>query len=627
MKYTYFFLLFFCQNLLAQSIIPQPVELKNGTDFFTLTEKTTFGFNNEKAKKAANLFAEKITKAIGFRLKESKKANIQFLINDIENPVLGKEGYTIDVTKKNIFVRANQAEGLFYGLQTLYQIFPAEIEKSIENQTVVNQKWNIQCVQIKDYPRFTWRGLMLDCSRHFFKKEDVKRYLDLMARYKYNTFHWHLTDDEGWRIEIKSLPKLTEIGACRVQRYGKFGNYEAPKEGEAATDCGFYTQEDIKEIVAYAAERHISVLPEIDVPGHSMAAIAAYPELACSKDPKIKVSPGQKFAEWYDGGKFKMLIDNTLNPSDPKVYDFLDKVFTEVATLFPHQYIHAGGDECYKGYWEQNADCQNLMKQEGLKDAHELQSFFTKKVEKIIESKGKKLIGWDEILEGGLAPNAAVMSWQGTKGGAEAAKQGHYVVMSPNDFTYIDLIQGDKLAEPDATSYKTVRLSKTYAYEPTDGVDAKYILGGQANLWTEKAPTIRHAEYLTFPRAWAVADIFWSPKESKNWDNFVLRMEKQFERADLAGINYARSAYDAILTPRFENGRLMVEMSTEINGLDIFYTINETEPDTYTTKYNTPIFLPEGNDVTLRVATYRNGKKIGKTINFPRENLVKRVKK
>ncbi len=617
---------------LAQDIhiIPQPVEMYRQTGVFTVKSSMAIGVPNDDAasERVGSLFADKIAVAMGFKLptswnKLNTKKAINFTINKTPNPTIGNEGYTLDVTPKRVILAANTEGGLFYGVQTLLQLLP----KEIDNQIVTTAKWDIPCVKIVDYPRFPWRGLMLDVSRHFFPKEDVKRYIDNMARYKYNTFHWHLTDDQGWRIEIKALPKLTEVGAFRVPRFGKWGQLDAPKEGEKATDGGFYTQEDIKEIVAYAAARHITVLPEIDVPGHSMAAIASYPELCVTKDPKITVSPGHKFSEWYGNGKFKMLIDNSLNPSDEGVYTFLDKVFAEVAALFPHPYIHIGGDECYHGYWAENVDCQELMKKEGLKTTEELQSYFIKRLEKILKKHGKKLIGWDEILEGGLAPEASVMSWRGYEGGIAAAKQGHYVVMSPNDYVYIDLLQGEKAAEPDATDYKKVTLRKAYDFEPVpDSVDAKYILGGQANLWTEKVPTMRHAEYMTYPRAWALSDVYWSPKGSKNWDNFIVRMEKQMKRADVSALNYARSVYDAVVKTTLKDGKLMADISTEIAGLDIFYTLNETTPDKHTPQYRTPIEIPEG-PVSLKVMTYRNGKPVGKMVVLPREMLVKRVTK
>jgi hexosaminidase len=608
----------------AQNIIPKPVDFTFTRSLpFKLTAATTIGGNTIEAQQEAQILANKIGQSTGFSFKIRPKGDIQLNINPKPDATLGDEGYNLTVLTNAIQINANKPAGLYYGIQSLVQLLP----KEIESPTVTQGNWSVPACRITDYPRFGWRGMMLDVSRHFFTKQEVKRYLDRMAQYKYNIFHWHLTDDEGWRIEIKSLPKLTQIGSCRVPRYGKFGEHVAPKEGEAATDCGFYTQEDIKEIVAYAAARHIQVLPEIDVPGHSMAAIAAYPELCSTKDPSVKVSPGFNFAEWYGGGKFKMFVDNTLNPASEEVYGFLDKVFKEVAPLFPFPYIHMGGDECYHGYWENSESAKALMQKEGLKNTEELQSYFVKRVEKILKSHGKKTIGWDEILQGGLAPEAAVMSWQGVKGGIEAAKQGHYVVMTPNDYVYIDLIQGDTLVEPNGTFYKKVTLKKCYDFEPVPvGVDPKYILGGEANLWTEKVPTIRHAEYMSFPRAWATADMYWSPKGTKNWDNFIARMENHFERADISGMNYARSVFDAVVTAKIEEGKVIASISTEVNGLNIYYTLDETFPDKYTPQYKAPLEIPEGNDVTLKVITYRDGKPVGKMISLSRDELKKRAK-
>lgn len=608
---------------MAQDIFPKPVEMTTSKGVFQINAKTPIGYNTVAAMRIATLFQEKFAKASGITLDLKLKGKIQFNINATPNTTIGDEGYTLDVNNLGVTISANNEHGLFYGLQTLYQLLP----KEVESQSVVKKDWEISYTKIVDYPRFGWRGLMLDVSRHFFNKEDVKKYIDHLARYKMNTFHWHLTDDEGWRIEIKSLPNLTKVGACRAERVGKWGNHKAPIKDEPKTDCGFYTQEDIKEIVNYASARFITIVPEIDVPGHSLAAVAAYPELCCTKDSMLCVSVGHKFSEWFDDGTFKMLVDNTLNPSNEKVYEFLDKVFSEVATMFPGKYIHTGGDECYHGYWEKDADCQAFMRKENLKNSHELQGYFLNRLEKIIQSKGKKVIGWDEILEGGISPDAAVMSWRGTKGGLEAAKKGNYVVMSPNDYLYIDLIQGDKLAEPDATAYKQVRLKKAYEYEPiSEGIDTKYVLGGQANLWTEKVPTFRHAEYLTFPRALAVADIFWSPK-GKDWDGFTNRMEAQMKRWDIANINYSRSAFDPIAMPKLDNQSLIIDISSEVNGLDFYYTIDETTPDLFSKKYTTSILLPVGNEVSLKVVSYRGTQQVGRMITFPREVLLKRVKK
>jgi hexosaminidase len=612
-------------NLRAQdiAIIPQPVDLTYTRGLpFRLTAATTIGGNNAQAQEVATYLAGKLSAPTGFTFKARKQGQIQLNLNATPNDKIGDEGYTLEAGNTGIKINANKPAGLFYGVQTLLQLFP----KEIESQKATEAKWTVPACRITDYPRFGWRGMMLDVSRHFFSKTDVERYIDRMARYKYNVFHWHLTDDEGWRIEIKSLPKLTQIGACRVQRYGKFGNFDPPKPGEPATDCGFYTQEDIKEVVAYAAARHIQILPEIDVPGHNMDAVASYPELCCTKDTSVKVTPGHKFAEWYGNGQFKMLVDNTLNPSDEAVYTFLDKVFTEVAGLFPFPYIHTGGDECYHGYWENDPNCKALMQKQGLKNGNELQSYFTKRVEKIIKSKGKKMIGWDEILEGGLAPEASVMSWRGFEGGIDAAKQGHFVVMTPNDFVYTDLLQGEPIVEPDQTAYKRVRLNKTYEYEPVpEGIDPKYILGGQACLWSEKVPTIRQAEYMTYPRGWAVADVLWSPKGTKNWDGFVKRMESHMDRCDVAGCNYARSAYDGIVTASMKGGKLYANVKTEINGLDVYYTLNESLPDAYSPKYVQPVEIPESKDLNFKVVTYRNGKQVGKTISISRDELMKRV--
>jgi len=326
------------------SIIPQPVEIQQGKGSFRLRTGTTITYDNPSGKEVAEMLAFKLNQATGFTIKpkDGNGGSIRLNINKEVNSRLGTEGYLLSVTSKNITISANKPAGLFYGMQSLLQLLPPEIEST----NAVKTDWVVPVVNITDYPRFAWRGIMLDVSRNFFSKEEVEKYIDQIARFKFNTFHWHLTDDNGWRIEIKSLPKLTETGAWRVARAGHFGDRDNPKPGEPATAGGFYTQEDIREIVKYAQERFITIVPEVDIPGHSMAAIASYPELCCTKDTSIKVNPGTEFSEWYGNGKFKMLIDNTLNPSDEKVYEFLDKVFTEVAQLFPGQYIHAGGDEC-----------------------------------------------------------------------------------------------------------------------------------------------------------------------------------------------------------------------------------------------------------------------------------------
>lgn len=602
-------------------LIPQPVEIQQLTGSFALTKATTIGFDNPAGQTVADMLAQKLNAPTGFALKPQRalKSSIQLNLNSTPDAKLGKEGYTLDAGPKGVVLTANQPAGLFYGMQTLLQLLP----KEIESKTPVQANWSIPAVKITDYPRFGWRGIMLDVSRHFFSKEDVKKYIDEIARLKYNTFHWHLTDDNGWRIEIKSLPKLTSVGAWRVARAGRFGERADPKPGEPATYGGFYTHDDIREVVRYAQERNVTIVPEIDVPGHSMAAIAAYPELSCTKNPDTKVNPGTHFADWYGNGTFKMNIENTLNPSDEKVYEFLDKVFTEVAALFPNPYIHVGGDECYKGYWKEDPGCQALMKKLNIRHVEDLQGYFMNRVEGILKAKGKKLLGWDEILEGGISPEATVMSWRGTKGGIEAAQMGHDVVMTPTTFAYLDYTQGDPTVDPPI--YAHLRCKKSYSFEPVpDGVDPKYILGGQGNLWTEQVPTLRYAEYMTYPRAWALSEVYWSPKEKKNWEDFVQRMETHFARADAAGINYSRAIYDAIVRTSMKDGKLWLEMEAEVPGLDIYYSTDETMPDDHSAKYSAPVELPEG-PITLRVVTYRNGKPIGHLITLSREHLEQRA--
>ena len=628
MKKLFLLLLFFSfvtvygQNP-ANELIPQPAELQLSEGSFLLTNASTIGFDSQESRIVAEMFSQKLNLSTGFSIKpqQDKAGSIQFNLNKVKVAQIGKEGYTLISSPNGVVITANEPAGLFYGMQTLLQLLPKEVESKI----AINMTWSIPYVKITDYPRFGWRGIMLDVSRNFFTKEEVKQYIDQISRYKYNTLHWHLTDDNGWRVEIKSLPKLTEVGAWRVPRFGQFGGRTAPNPGEAATAGGFYTQADIKEIIQYARERYITILPEIDVPGHSLSAIAAYPELSCTKDPDTKVNPGSSFSEWFNDGTFKMRLDNSLNPSDEKVYEFLDKVFTELAAMFPNPYIHVGGDECYKGFWLKDSACVALMRKMKMTKPEELQAYFMKRVETILKSKGKKMIGWDEILEGGLAPEATVMSWRGIKGGIEAAKMGHDVVMTPTTFAYLDYQQGDQIVEP--SMYASLRLSKCYSFDPVpEGVDAKYILGRQGNLWTEQIVTLHHAEYMTWPRGWALAEDFWSPNALKNWTYFVQRVENQFARADIEGVNYSPAIYDAIVNIKGKDGKMILEMDSEVPGLDIYFTFDGSMPGSYSPKYSNPVEIPDG-PVTLRVATFRSGKQIGHLITLKPEDLKKRIDK
>lgn len=609
------------------SLIPLPVSMEAGTGNFKLTAETGIVVpeGNTELEKMAEHFSDEIQRATGFNLQKKYTGSQGIILSLLEkaDSKIGNEGYHLRVTPEAISIQANKPAGLFYGLQTLKQLLP----KSIENKTVVKDtEWLIPIVKITDYPRFGWRGLMLDVSRHFFPKEVVKEFIDDMARYKFNRFHWHLSDDQGWRLEIKSLPKLTEVGAWRVERHGQWWKREAPTAKEKATYGGFYTQEEVKEIIQYAKDRYIEILPEIDVPGHSMAAIAAYPELSVTEDSTIMVNPGSQFSTWHGNGKFTMHIDNSLDPSNEKVYTFLDKVFTEVAELFPFEYIHMGGDEAYKGFWERDADNQAMMKKMGMKNSDELQGYFNNRVNKIIQSKGKKMIGWDEILEGGLPEGAAVMSWRGTKGGVEAAHQKAKVVMTPSPMAYLDLYQGDPSIEP--PTYSMARLKDSYNWDPVpEGVDSKYILGGQGNIWTEHLPSKKHVEYMAYPRAFALSETYWSPKEQKEWKSFVNRVEDHFERFDEAEMNYAKSMYDPIIkVTKNKQDTIVIDLTTEIEGLDLYYTLDQAIPNQYYPKYEAPIVVPKGVSL-FRVVSYKDGKPMGRLISIPVEDLEKRVKK
>jgi len=607
------------QNL---SIIPEPFHVAKGTGVFQFSKSISIN-----APASANEVTEQIVK----QLKTVTGKTVSFSKNEpsitldiIKDEVIGAEGYTLNVNATGIIISANTNAGLFYGWQTLQQMLPAGI---YSNKLQSNVNWQLPYVSIIDKPRFGWRGMMLDVSRHFFSKADVKVFIDDMARYKYNRFHWHLTDDQGWRIEIKSLPKLTSVGAWRADRKGKWMNITTPALDEPKTYGGFYTQEDIKEVVAYAKSKFIEVIPEVDVPGHSMAMLAAYPELSTTPNYPYQVNAGDEFMDWAGlNGHATAKIDNSLDPSNEKVFEYLDKIMTEIAPLFPYDYIHMGGDENAKNNWEKSANVQALMKKEGLKDQMEVQSYFVKRMQKIINSKGKKMMGWDEILQGGLSGDAVVMSWQGVKGGIEAARQGHKVVMSPNDYNYIDYYQGEVTAE--GKVYRGLRMKTTYGYEPVpDGIDPNLILGNQANQWTEQLQNMRNVQYMTWPRGLAVAETNWSPAEKKNWNNFTKKVEANFEKLDAANVRYARSMFDPIVTTQLNTkGELIVKMEGEVEGLDIYYTIDDQLPDNYSNKYTTPFVLPE--DVTiLKVISYRNGVQVGKYLNIPIASLQSRATK
>ena len=510
----------------SPEIIPAPVDILTNMSgkAFTLDRETVIQFSGSisKGNEIAGYLNYLLDRFAGFSLEvideTDKPARNSIYIELGNHPDLAAEGYHLAVNKKGVTISGSDEAGCFYGIITLSQMI------SKQDESIV-----VPPVEIVDYPRFKWRGVHLDVCRHFFPAEFIKKYLDIMAFHKMNTFHWHLTEDQGWRIEIKKYPKLTEIGAWRDQTM--VGHYsDEPRTYDGKRHGGFYTQEEIAEIIQYATDRFITIVPEIEMPGHAKAAIAAYPELGVTGE-KVKVKE-----EWGISPYIYNVEDET--------FTFLEDVLTEVIELFPGEYIHIGGDEAIKDQWKSSRAIQNKIKELGLKDEHELQSYFIKRIENFLNSKGKRLIGWDEILEGGLAPNATVMSWRGTEGGITAAKQHHEVVMTPTSHCYFDYYQSeDKENEPLAIG-GFLPLEKVYELEPVPGVltdeEAKYIIGAQANVWTEYIATGDKVEYMLLPRLSALSEVVWTPKEKKDWADFRTRLDRQVGLYDKLEWNYRK---------------------------------------------------------------------------------------
>ena len=525
----------FAQNI---NIIPAPVKAETQQGSFTITPKTVIVTGKNEAS-TVHFFNDYLQKFYGFKLKEVSSASKDYI--KLTTPVFLKapeheERYTLQVSSNGIDIQGDSHKGTFYGIQSLIQLLPPEKSKSL----------NIPNVNIEDYPRFAYRGLMLDVGRHFFDVDFVKKYIDFIAYHKMNTFHWHLTEDQGWRIEIKKYPKLTQVGACRNGTI--VGNYPG-KSNDNKRDCGFYTQAQIKEIVKYAADRFITVIPEIELPGHSSAAIAAYPQLSCFPDEPTDIgkTPWGGTVKGKEVQQTWGVFRDVYCPSE-YTFHFLQDVLDEVIELFPSKYIHIGGDECPKDSWKRSSFCQQLIKEKGLKDEHGLQSYFIQRIEKYINSKGRQIIGWDEILEGGLAPNATVMSWRGEQGGIEAAKQKHRVIMTPTTYVYFDYSQ--RKHDDSLVIGGYLPLEKVYNYNPLPKElteeEQKYIVGAQANVWTEYMSNPAKVEYMIFPRLTALSEVLWSPQENKNWDGFKTRLNTQFQRYDLWKVHYYPSTSEPL---------------------------------------------------------------------------------
>ncbi|SUZ77224.1 uncharacterized protein METZ01_LOCUS30078 [marine metagenome] len=515
-----------CSTPRNPSVIPQPVQMEVGRGGFDLDADTRIVLSNPtnlEVQQLTESWARPIRATSGFNLllvdtPDDAPSNMITLrlSQDAPHPV---EGYRLNVTSDAVTVEAKTPAGLFYGLQTLTQLLFGDHTSG----------WSVPVVQIVDAPRFAYRGMHLDVGRHFFPVAFVKKYIDLLAMYKMNKFHWHLTEDQGWRIEIKKYPKLTEIGAYRQETVmGKnFERFDRPYVGDGKPHGGFYTQDEVREVVAYARARYIDVIPEIEMPGHATAALAAYPEFACTDGP-------------FDVPTTWGIFEDVFCPKE-ETFQFLEDVLTEVIALFPSQYIHIGGDEVPKVRWQESEVAQEVISREGLADEDELQSYFIKRIESFLQAQGRRLIGWDEILEGGLAPDATVMSWRGMEGGIEAARQGHDVIMTPTSHCYFDYYQADPEQEPLAIRGLTP-LEKVYSFEPVPEMlsaeDAEHILGAQGNVWTEYMATTDYVEYMVFPRMLALSEVVWSPPDLRNWEGFVQRLPDHLRHLDALGVNY-----------------------------------------------------------------------------------------
>ncbi|MBI5216084.1 MAG: family 20 glycosylhydrolase [Ignavibacteriae bacterium] len=601
MKYYAFLVVFcfFCLNYtgdartlkikkyLPPSIIPQPAKIEFHKGHFEINKRTIIvadanSQTNNEFFRSIRFLREKTRLPLRIA-KNNKTGKSNFIrLQFVNDQSLGEEGYRVAVHLDSVIIQSHHSKGLFYAVQSLSQLASQATSITINKRIL---KWFIPSVSIVDTPRFKWRGMHLDVSRHFFPRKFIYTYLDMLAMHKFNVFHWHLTDDQGWRIEIKKYPKLTEIGAWRVDREHQNWDFrDPPKDNEQATYGGYYTQNEIKKIVKYAAERNITIVPEIEMPAHTTAALAAYPQYSCTGGP-FKVPPG---GVWP--------VTDIYCAGNDSTFYFLQDVLTEVMDLFPGTYIHIGGDEADKKEWRACPKCQKRMKDEGLKDESELQSYLVKRIEKFIVSKGRRMIGWDEILEGGLAPDATVMSWRGVEGGITAARQNHDVVMTPGSHCYFDYYQGPRESEPLAIGGFTP-LSKVYSFEPVPESltteQAKHVLGAQANVWTEYIPTLKHAQYMTLPRMAAMAEVLWSPKESRNWNDFSQRLEKQFERYEAAGYNYATTAYLVSIAPTIDTltKRVSVSLSKEMANGEIRYTLDGTKPTARSPIYKEPFIV------------------------------------
>ncbi len=599
---------FSCRNAHQQpklNVIPLPNSyyLHKNAGFVLNKNSRILTGNNPETVKTGQFLAEFLKKH-GFNLPVKNVNNVDGIENDIVLRIFSDkkdftpEGYKLKVNSGNISIVANDGAGLFYGIQTLIQLFPDSLLSS-KMEAVKIPGWIIT-----DSPRFHYRGMHLDVGRHFFPVRFIKKYLDMMAMYKFNTFHWHLTEDQGWRIEIKKYPKLTQTGGYRDSTLvGK--DSDRPRKWDGKRYGGFYTQDQIREVVKYAADRHITIIPEIEMPGHSLAALAAYPELACTPGPFRPATLWGVFPDIYC-------------PKE-KTFKFLEDVLTEVMELFPGKYIHIGGDEAPKQRWKESRLCQKIMKENGLKNEEELQGYFVARIEKFLNAHGRQLIGWDEILEGGLSPGATVMSWRGIEGGIAAARAGHDAIMTPGNYCYFDHYQAGPEGEPIAIGGMTT-LKEVYNYEPVpeelNNKEAKHILGAQGNVWTEYMPTPEKVEYMVLPRMAALAEVVWTNPRQKSWKSFQRRINNHFKRYKALGLNYCPGTYNIAFSQEkdADSTTWKVDLETEIYQAAIRYTTDGSRPRIKSSIYKKPLQLSSGT--VLKAAVFKKDGTLGKVNTF-----------
>lgn len=607
--------LFSCNNKEADTrpgapqLVPEPKEMQLKEGKFTFSENTKMVLEAQEGVGAGELLRQLIEQKTTWKLEASKELPSENYVVFKVDQTLSEEHYRLEISEEKIEILASGVSGFVHAVQSIRFLLPAEIA-SEKNPTA---KLTVPALSINDGPRYEWRGFMMDVSRHFFEKDYVLQVIDRLSMLKINTLHLHLVDDQGWRLEIKKYPKLTKVGGFRADHEDKHWNARpTPESGEEATYGGYYTQEEIREIVAYAEKLGINIVPEVEMPAHVMSALAAYPEISCF-GREIMVPSG---GVWP--------ITEIYCPGKESTFVFLEDVLSEVMDLFPSKYIHIGGDEATKTNWEKCPDCQRRMQEEGIANVEELQSYFIRRMERFISSHGRVLIGWDEILEGGLAPGATVMSWRGVQGGWEASAQGHDVVMTPGSHVYFDHYQGDPDTEPVAFGGYTT-LSKVYEFDPV--VDSmtveqkKHVLGGQANLWSEYIPDSGHSAYMMFPRLVALSEVLWSPKEKLSWEGFSEKLKQNIlPRFDATEINYAKSGYavTAVTEVDLASKNLHVSLENEFPDTEIRYALDDETLAESSAIYTDPIALT--GTTTLKAAVFENGERPGavleKTFRF-----------